>query len=68
MANFLLYSKFSNLPQNLRKEVEDFIDFLTSKNKQNSTKPTKPKFGSATGSFKMKKNFNDSIDDFKDFL
>jgi hypothetical protein len=67
MDNFLLYSKFSNLPQNLRKEVEDFIDFLASKNKQNSTKPTKPKFGSAKGSFKMKKNFNDPIDDFKDY-
>jgi len=49
----------------MKSEVSNFIDFLMSKNK----KPTKhkPKFGSAKGMFKMKKNFDDPIDDFKDY-
>ena len=65
MDNILLYSKLSNLPDSMKLEVSNFIDFLMSKNK----KPTKqkPKFGSAKGMFKMKKNFDDPIDDFKDY-
>lgn len=65
MDNTLLYSKLSHLPDNLKSEVSDFIDFLMSKNKK-STK-NKPKFGSAKGMFKMKKNFDDPIEDFKDY-
>lgn len=65
MDNILLYSKLSHLPDHLKLEVSDFIDFLMSKNK----KPTKnkPKFGSAKGMFKMKKSFDDPIEDFKDY-
>jgi len=65
MDNILLYSKLSNLPDSMKSEVSNFIDFLMSKSK----KPTKqkPKFGSAKGMFKMKKNFDDPIDDFKDY-
>ena len=65
MNNTLLYSKLSHLPDNLKSEVSDFIDFLLSKNR----KPTeyKPKFGSAKGMFKMKKNFDEPIEDFKDY-
>ena len=65
MDNILLYSKLSNLPDNMKSEVSNFIDFLMSKNK----KPAKhkPKFGSAKGMFKMKKNFDHPIEDFKDY-
>lgn len=65
MDSTLLYSKLSRLPDNLKSEVSDFIDFLLAKNK----KPNKhkPKFGSAKGMFKMKKNFDDPIEDFKDY-
>jgi len=65
MDDILLYSKFSNLPDNMKAEVENFIDNLMSKNK----KPTKhkPRFGSAKGIFKMKKNFDLPIEDFKEY-
>ncbi|MEP7255463.1 MAG: DUF2281 domain-containing protein [Ferruginibacter sp.] len=65
MDNILLYSKLSNLPDNMKAEVSNFIDFLMSKGK----KPVKnkPKFGSAKGMFKMKKNFDHPIEDFKDY-
>jgi len=65
MDNILLYNKLAHLPDNMKTEVSDFIDFLMNKNK----KPlkTKPKFGSAKGKFKMNKNFDSPIDDFKDY-
>ncbi len=65
MNNIFLYSKLSNLPDNMKIEVENFIDFLLNKN----NKPTKnkPKFGSAKGMFKMNKNFDEPIEDFKDY-
>lgn len=65
MDNLLLYNKFSSLPDNMKSEVSNFIDFLMSKNK--TKKKQKTKFGSAKGMFKMKKNFDDPIDDFKDY-
>jgi hypothetical protein len=65
MNNILLYSKLSNLPDSMKPEVSNFIDFLMSKNKKPNKQ--KPKFGSAKGMFKMKKNFDDPIDDFKDY-
>jgi hypothetical protein len=49
----------------MKSEVSNFIDFLMTKNKARSKQ--KPKFGSAKGMFKMKKNFDDPIDDFKDY-
>jgi len=65
MDNILLYTKLSKLPDDLKSEVALFIDFLLNKNKK-PTK-TKAKFGSAKGIFKMKKNFDDPIEDFKDY-
>ncbi len=65
MDNLLLYDKFSKLPDSMKSEVSNFIDFLMTKNKARSKQ--KPKFGSAKGMFKMKKNFDDPIDDFKDY-
>lgn len=67
MENTTLYTKLSSLPENLKNEVSDFIDFLISKIDSKKTKP-KAKFGSAKGMFKMKKNFDDPIDDFNEYL
>lgn len=65
MDTLSLYRKFSNLPDSMKSEVSNFIDFLMSKNKVKTKQ--KPKFGSAKGMFKLKKNFDDPIDDFKDY-
>ena len=65
MDNILLYTKLSNLPDNMKSEVSKFIDSLLNKNK----KPvkSKAKFGSAKGMFSVKKNFDAPIEDFKDY-
>jgi hypothetical protein len=65
MDNILLYSKLAQLPDNIKSEVSDFIDFLMNKNKKSTKR--KPKFGSAKGMFKMNKNFDMPIEDFKDY-
>jgi Protein of unknown function (DUF2281) len=67
MDNILLYSKLTSLPENMKSEVSDFIDFLITKSKKNYP-GKKPKFGIGKGMFKMKKNFDQPIEDFKDYI
>ena len=66
MDNTLLYTKLSSLPESMKSEVSDFIDFLSSKIKKPSQKK-KPKFGSAKGMFVMKSDFDDPLEDFKEY-
>jgi len=66
MDNTLLYSKLSALPDNLKSEVSDFIDFLTAKAKKKPQK-VKPKFGSGKGMFIMKPDFDEPLNDFKEY-
>lgn len=58
------------LPEPLKSEVSDFIDFLVSKNKKNKEHSGKQKaqFGSAKGMFIMKPGFDDPLEDFKEYL
>jgi hypothetical protein len=67
MENTLLYKKLLALPENLRAEVADFIDFLLQKSKKNQSR-RKPVFGSGKGMFKMKPGFDEPLDDFKEYM
>lgn len=70
MDNTLLYKKLSSLPDDLKKEVLNFIEFLSAKkakNKQSDNKKNKPVFGSGKGLFKMKSDFDSPLDDFKEY-
>lgn len=66
MDNIILYKKLASLPENLKKEVADFIDFLKTKNIKSSER-NKPIFGSAKGMFVMKPDFDEPLEDFKDY-
>ena len=69
MENGMLYNKLKTLPENLKSEVSDFIDFLLSEtvnDKKNTSNP-KPTFGSAKGMFKVKSDFDEPLEDFKDY-
>jgi uncharacterized protein DUF2281 len=71
MENVTLYSKLATLPEDLKSEVSDFIDFLLSKavkEKQKNSLIHKPKFGSAKGMFKANADFDEPLDDFKDYM
>lgn len=66
MGQMTLHTKFESLPPNLKKEVNDFVDFLLSKSKPGTKKPAK--FGSAKGKIKMSADFDEPLDDFKDYM
>ena len=65
--NILLYTKLTSLPDNLKAEVGDFIDFLIAKAKKKQKK-VKPKFGSGKDMFVMKPDFDEPLDDFKEYM
>lgn len=66
MTDIQLYTKLSMLPRNLKKEVEDFIDFLKIKEKKKKVSG-KRTAGLAKGLIKMKENFDDPIEGFKEY-
>jgi len=75
MNNITLYSKINQLPDKLKVEANDFLDFLLEKNKKlilDDTKGTKkkkhPKAGFLKGTFIIKEGFDDPLEDFKDYM
>ena len=67
MDNVLLLNKITSLPESLKSEVEDFIDFLAAKTEKKQQKG-KPVFGSAKGMFVIKPGFDEPLEDFKDYM
>lgn len=67
MTDLRLYTELSTLPDDLKKEIQDFIEFLKTKaRKQKQIK--KREFGAAKGFFKMHDNFDEPLEDFKDYM
>jgi hypothetical protein len=67
MTDIHLYQQISSLPKDLKKEVEDFIAFLKSKTKS-SRKIKERKFGYAKGFFKVSPDFDEPLEDFKEYM
>ncbi len=67
MSLINLYSKISLLPDDLKAEVGEYVDALL---KRMNKKPgeRKPMFGCAKGQITMSPDFDDPLDDFKDFM
>lgn len=70
MDNSLLYSKLSALPEHLKAEVADFIDYLTTKYEgdQPTSSHLKPQFGSGKGMFVMHDDFDEPLKDFDEYM
>ncbi len=66
MSNTELLAQFSTLPDHLKNEVADFIAFLQQKNKPNI--PKERKFGGLKGMFIMSSDFDEQLDDFKEYM
>ena len=66
MNTSLLYNKLAVLPENLKKEVVNFVDSLIAKSNQDIFSPNLPKakFGSGKGMFIMHEGFDEPLDDF----
>jgi len=74
MDNTVL-SKFASLPEDMQSEVEHYIDFLFSKvKKEKSVKKVAPekkpdrKFGSGKGMFTIMPDFDEPLEDFKEYM
>lgn len=70
MNDLLLYNKLKTLPEYMKSEVADFIDSLLNKAQKNNVAKNnpKPKFGSGKGTFKMKADFDEPLEDFKEYM
>jgi len=62
-----LYTKIYTLQPALLNEVNDFIDFLKSKQKV-KPKLKERKFGCAKGQIIMHPDFDEPLEDFKDYM
>jgi len=67
MEHTQLYTKISILPSDLKSEVNDFVDFLLNKRKRN-LKIKKPIFGCAKGQIYISPDFDEPLEDFKDYM
>ena len=70
MDDLLLYNKLTTLSESMKSEVSDFIDFLVSKAQKDNANANNPipKFGSGKGMFKMKPDFDEPLEDFKEYM
>lgn len=67
MTDLQLYRELSALPADLKKQVQDFIEFLKTKT-QNQGPVKQRKFGAAKGFFKMHDDFDEPLEDFKEYM
>ena len=69
-----LLHKVESLPEESRKEVENFVDFVLHKQKYQQPLLEEPKSsyelfkGSMKGFFKVSDDFNEPLDDFKEYM
>ncbi len=68
MTDLDIYNKLTALPDAMKKEVNDFIDFLKSKSDAGQKPMKKRQAGLAKGLIKMKDDFDEPLDDFKDYM
>lgn len=67
MTDLQLYTQISTLPADLKKEVSDFVEFLKQKRKVGrKLKERKP--GVAKGLIKMSSDFDEPLEDFKEYM
>jgi hypothetical protein len=67
MTDVQLYKKLKILKPSLKAEVFDFVDFLLTK-QEKGIEPKKPEFGCAKGRFKMSPDFDEPLEDLKEYM
>jgi len=67
MTDIDLYKKIILLPADLKKEADDFIEFLLSKQEKRES-PAKRPLGLAKGLIEMSDDFDEPLDDFKEYM
>ena len=77
MDTNIIIEKYNLLPDDSKKKFLKFVDFLSNIHKieklemektDEEKKKTKRVFGIAKGMFEMKDNFDEPLDEFKDYM
>lgn len=66
MSDSLFLKKLHQLPEHLKVEVMDYLEFL--EHKYNSKEKQERVFGIAKGKFIMAPDFDEPLEDFKDYM
>lgn len=66
MSDIDLYKKFVELPDELKQEADDFVDYLQSKMKKKHKSKSR-KAGLAKGLIEMSDDFEQPLDDFQEY-
>ena len=67
MTDTTLKLEINSLPKEMRKEVADFVEFLKTKSKS-KTKLKAREFGFAKGKIKLSPDFDEPLEDFKEYM
>ncbi len=67
MTTAQLYTQFQTLPDAMKTEVADFIAFLQQKAKVEKKSKDRP-FGIAKGLIEIADDFDEPLEDFKDYM
>ncbi|MEL7144988.1 MAG: DUF2281 domain-containing protein [Bacteroidota bacterium] len=70
MENISLYTRINSLPSNLQKEVRDFVEFLKHKLEKDKAENFNRSrvFGQLRGKIEIAPDFDEPLNDFKDYL
>jgi hypothetical protein len=68
MSDLDILIKLTSLPEHLKQEVNDFIDFLKSKKERSQSGKIVRQPGLAKGLIVMSDDFDEPLDDFKDYM
>jgi hypothetical protein len=68
MTDIDIYLKLATLPEEMKKEVGEFVDSLSAKNLTKSKLKSERKAGMAKGLIHMKEDFDEPLDDFKEYM
>ncbi len=68
MTESQLLTIYSSLPDNLKQEAEHYLEFLAQKIGDVDKPKTKRQFGYAKGFFKMAPDFDEPLEDFKEYM
>lgn len=70
MESEAILHKLNNLPDEMKREASDFIEFLSHKHEKNkqAQRRKRPVFGSGKGLFIIPDDFDEPLEDFKEYM
>jgi hypothetical protein len=69
MDDQLMFSRLSSLPEEMKIQAAEFINSLWAKAKKDKPEKKKtPKFGSGKGMFTIMPDFDEPLEDFKEYM